>query len=107
MADILQPDILWCGGLTVCMEIARLAHEAGKRVILHTGGRGPFGTAFSFASPSTPWLEYYIEAPPGVPLEQVNQMPGRLFPQNGWLNLPPAKPGFGIMIEEDWLVPYA
>lgn len=105
LADVYQPDILWCGGLTVCMEIARLAHARGKQVILHNGGRGPFGPQFSFASPATPWLEYYIDAAPGVSLEDAGRMPGRRIPQDGQLT-PSHKPGFGIEIEQSWLVPY-
>ncbi|MFP6745538.1 MAG: enolase C-terminal domain-like protein, partial [Alphaproteobacteria bacterium] len=105
LADVYQPDILWCGGMTVAMEIARLAAARGKQVILHNGGRGPFGPQFSFASPTTPWLEYYIDAAPGVSLEDAGRVPGRRIPEGGWLT-PCHKPGFGIEIDQSWLAPY-
>ena len=36
--DILQPDMLWVGGLTACRKIAEMANVAGKQVVLHGGG---------------------------------------------------------------------
>lgn len=105
LADVYQPDIMWCGGLTVCMEIARLAEARGKQVILHNGGRGPYGPQFSFVSPVTPWLEYYIDAAPGVSLDDAGRMPGRRIPNGGQL-APSLEPGFGIEIDQSWLVAY-
>ena len=35
--DILQPDINWCGGLTVSQKVVAAAEAAGTTVILHAG----------------------------------------------------------------------
>lgn len=37
-ADILQPDLNWCGGLSEFMKIVDLADERGVRVVPHAGG---------------------------------------------------------------------
>ncbi len=54
VADILQPDIAWCGGLTTCQRIAAAADAAGVMVLLHGGGNTPFGQHFTYATPSSP-----------------------------------------------------
>ena len=63
VVDILQPDINWCGGLTTCLKITAAAEASGKSVILHGGGRNPYGQHFSYAMSAVPWLEYFIGSP--------------------------------------------
>ncbi len=104
--DILQPDINWCGGLTVCRGIAGAAGAAGVNVILHGGGNTAFGQHFTSATPAAPWCEYFAGSPPGVPLEEVWRLPGQAIPKDGWL-IPSDAPGFGLEIPEEWLVPFA
>ena len=70
LVDIVNPDIMWCGGLTTCIKIAHAAEASGKRVVLHAGGRYAFGHHFSLAMPAVPWLEYFMAAPPGISLER-------------------------------------
>jgi L-rhamnonate dehydratase len=103
--DILQPDINWCGGATVCRRIADAADAAGIEVILHAGGNTVFGQHFSFATPSVPWCEFFVGSDPGVPLEQGWRYPGQALPQDGWLT-PNDAPGFGLEIKEEWIEPY-
>jgi L-rhamnonate dehydratase len=103
--DILQPDINWCGGATVCRRIAAAADAAGISVILHAGGNTVFGQHFSFATPCTPWCEFFVGTDPGVPLEQGWRYPGQPLPQDGWLS-PNDAPGFGLEIQEEWIAPY-
>jgi L-rhamnonate dehydratase len=105
VADILQPDIKWCGGLTTCRKVAAAAEAAGLNVILHGGGSEPFGQHFSYATPSVPWLECYVGTPPGVPLEEAARLPGQAIPKDGWL-IPSDAPGFGLEIPEEWLSPF-
>ncbi len=105
VVDILQPDINWCGGLTTCLKIAHAADAAGKKVILHGGGRNVFGQHFSYALPCVPWLEYFIGSAPGVPLAEAVTIPGQAVAEDGWL-LPADGPGFGHGIEEAWLEPF-
>ncbi len=105
VADILQPDIAWCGGLTTCQRIAAAADAAGVTVLLHGGGNTPFGQHFTYATPSSPWLECFVGPPPGVPLEEGWGLPGQAIPQDGWL-VPSDAPGFGLELAEEWLTPF-
>jgi len=104
-ADILQPDINWCGGLTVCHRIAAAADAAGIAVMLHGGGNVPFGQHFSYATPAVPWLECFVGTPPGVPLAEGWGLPGQAIPQDGWL-VPSDAPGFGLELPDAWLTPF-
>src|SRR5215217_1745327 len=105
VADILQPDINWCGGVTTCRKIAAAADAAGMSVILHGGGNTVFGQHFSFAMPQVPWLECFIGTPPGVPLADNWGLPGQAVPRDGAL-VPSDAPGFGLEIPESWLAPF-
>ncbi len=103
--DILQPDIHWVGGLTAARRIALMADAAGIQVILHGGGMNPYGLHFSAAMPNTPWCEYFIGSAPGVPLREAKPynpdetpVDSHVFPSN--------RPGFGLEIKEEWLVPF-
>ncbi len=103
--DILQPEINWCGGLSTCQKIAAAADGAGISVILHGGGLTAYGQHFTSATPSAPWCEYYVGSPPGVPLEDAQQIPGLAVAKDGYLALSDA-PGFGMEIPEAWLAPF-
>jgi L-rhamnonate dehydratase len=103
--DILQPDILWCGGLTACLKISAAAEAAGMSVILHGGGNNVYGQHYSYAVSTVPWLECFIGTPPGVPLDEGWGLPGQPVPRAGWL-IPSDKPGFGLDIQEDWIGPF-
>ncbi len=105
VADVLQPDINWCGGLSTCRKIAAAADAAGVSVILHAGGLTAFGQHFSAATPAVPWCEYFVGSAPGVPLEELWRLPGLPLPQDGWLT-PSDAPGFGLEIPEAWLMPF-
>lgn len=104
-ADILQPDIEWCGGMSTCRKIAGAADAAGTSVILHAGGNTAFGQHFSVATANVPWCEFFVASDPGLPLEQGRYLPGMAIPQNGWL-APSDAPGFGLEIKEEWLTNY-
>lgn len=103
--DILQPDINWCGGMTTVRRIAAAADAAGLQVILHGGGVTPFGQHFTYATPSSPWCEYFVASPPGVSLEASARLPGQAVPKDGWL-VPSDRPGFGLEIDPAWITPF-
>ena len=104
--DIVQPDLCWCGGLTEALKIYALAEAAGLPTILHAGGSTPFGQHFSIAMPETPMAEYWLASDPGVPLDEVNPIPGMSTPRDGYVR-PSDAPGFGMEIPEDWFVPWS
>jgi L-rhamnonate dehydratase len=103
--DILQPDINWVGGATVCQQIASAAAASGVAVMLHGGGNVPFGQHFSYASAAVPWLECFVGTPPGIPLAECWGLPGQAVPKDGWLT-PSDAPGFGLELQEEWFTPY-
>jgi L-rhamnonate dehydratase len=105
VADILQADIMWCGGATTVQKVCASADAAGIPVIIHGGGNNVYGQHFTYASPATPWLECFIGPPPGVPLEEGWGQPGQAIPKDGWL-VPNDAPGFGLEISPDSITPY-
>jgi L-alanine-DL-glutamate epimerase-like enolase superfamily enzyme len=74
-------------------------------VMLHAGGRNPYGQHFSHALSCVPWLEYFVRGAPGVPLEETIDVPEQKIPKDGWMELDD-RPGFGLGIQESWLSPY-
>ena len=103
LVDILQPDVLWCGGITAAVKICRMAEAAGLSVIAHGGMNYPYGQHLSFAMPAVVWGERSESvSPPGVPLTEMTLLPGTPAIENGYL-VPSDAPGFGIDVDLDWL----
>ena len=113
--DILQADIHWVGGLSECIKIAHLAEAAGLPFLLHTGANDQFGLHFAAACSNMPLVEWFMLTPPGVPLASTvgsdararhyRWPAGRTVPQAGFA-APAEGAGFGLNIDESWLVPY-
>jgi L-rhamnonate dehydratase len=99
-ADIWQPDMQWCGGLTELRWIDALARAHQIPVIPHAGWRG--GAAhFVFANTNTPWCEMFLPWP-GGPKEvyerfeeehQITRGPEGIYMR------PPDRPGFGFELK--------
>ena len=103
LVDILQPDVLWCGGITGVLKVCHIAEAAGLSVITHAGMNYPYGQHLAFAMPAIPWGERSEGvSPPGVPLEEMVQLPGTAVIKDGYL-VPSDAPGFGIEVTEEWL----
>jgi L-rhamnonate dehydratase len=66
-AEIWQPDIHWCGGLTELKHIANLAAAYDIPVIPHVGGTRDC-VHFIMATTNAPWAELFMP-PPGGPKE--------------------------------------
>lgn len=64
-AEIWQPDIHWCGGLTELRHIASLAAAYDTIVIPHVGGTSDC-VHFIMATTNAPWAEMFMP-PPGGP----------------------------------------
>jgi L-rhamnonate dehydratase len=95
-ADIWQPDMNWCGGLTELRRIGALAATHDIPVIPHGGWRGG-GPHYIMATPNSPWCEMFLP-PPGGP-DEVYQ---RFEEENnisrgpeGIYMRPSDRPGFG------------
>ena len=94
--DVLQPDILWVGGVTATTKICHIAEAAGISVIPHGGVNDPYGQHVCYAMPGIPWGEFYVGTAPGAPLTGgPRSTPGMAIPENGRL-VPNPDPGFGI-----------
>lgn len=103
LVDILQPDVLWCGGITAAVRICHLAEAFGLSVIPHASMNYPYGQHLAFAMPAVPWGERSEGvSPPGVPLEEMVALPGTPVIVDGYL-VPSDAPGFGLEIDDAWL----
>lgn len=95
-AEIWQPDIHWCGGLTELRRIAAMAAAYDIPVIPHAGGVQDC-IHFTTATPNAPWAEMFIPPPGGPPevykrYEEDNQV--TRGPEGVYMRASD-KPGFG------------
>lgn len=98
--DVLQPDIMYVGGLTEMLRIAGLAAAHDVPIVPHCGGA--FSYHFAIAQPETPFVEYINLSPAG---EHIVPVLGRLFtgeplPQTGVIALSEA-PGWGLSVNRE------
>lgn len=97
-ADILQPDLLLCGGLMEAKKIAALA-EAEYLTVAPHNPMGPVSTAvsgqFAISTPNFAILEYRIDSKP--PARDLLLQPFRMV--DGYLEVPET-PGLGIELNE-------
>ena len=73
-ADIIQPDVSWCGGITELLRISALADVHGVLVIPH--GSSMFSNHYVITRHNSPFSEYLVASPRG---ETVLPMYGDLF----------------------------
>lgn len=103
LVDILQPDVLWVGGITCATRICHIAEAFGLAVIPHASMNYPYGQHLAYAMPSVPWGERSEGvSPPGVPLGEMVALPGTAVIDNGYL-VPSDAPGFGLNVSMEWL----
>lgn len=98
-ADIIQPDICVVGGLLEMRKIAAIA-EAHYVTVAPHNPMGPLATAvnlhFSASQPNFRILEYRL--PDGAPYVKDPYLP-----KDGYLDLRPDRPGWGVEIDEEAL----
>ncbi|PUB09546.1 enolase C-terminal domain-like protein [Yoonia sediminilitoris] len=58
LADVLQPDVAWAGGITECLRILDMAKAAEVPVILHNTCEQPWALALAAAKQSDPVVEF-------------------------------------------------
>ncbi|QRV87293.1 enolase C-terminal domain-like protein [Ceratobasidium sp. AG-Ba] len=115
--DIIQPDIMWCGGLTELLRIASLASAYDVDVVCH--GSGPYSYHFAVSQSNTPFTEASIigfspndlaselcrviqiicNAPDGKSVKPVfgNLFLNEVMPVNGRIEIEKLDaPGFGL-----------
>ncbi|KAF2868704.1 nucleotide-diphospho-sugar transferase [Massariosphaeria phaeospora] len=95
--DILQPDVMWVGGLTELLKIAAMAAAYDIPVVPHASG--PYSYHFVVSQANSPFQEYLANSPDG---KSVLPVFGDLFinepiPTKGYLDVSVLdKPGFGL-----------
>jgi L-rhamnonate dehydratase len=101
LVDILQPDVLWVGGVTASIKIAAIAESSGREIAMHAGCNDPYGQHLCYALPGNRWGEMFVGASPGGNLMNTYRATsGMALPVNGYL-VPSDAPGFGIEITLD------
>jgi len=99
-ADILQPDVNWCGGITELIKISALADARGVLIVPH--GSSVYSYHFVVTRHNSPFSEFLMMAPKA---DEVIPMFSPLLldeplPLNGRLKLPDT-PGFGVRLNPD------
>ena len=100
-ADLLQPDVTWCGGITEARRIVALGSAYDVPIVPH--GSSIYSYHLQYAFPNLPMSEFILLAPDGA---SISPYFGELFddeplPKNGWVNLDPTKPGFGVTLKKN------
>lgn len=100
--DILQPDVMWCGGLTELLRISAMAAAYDIPVVPH--GSGAYSYHFVITQPHCPFCEYLntsadcTEFPPVFGKMFINEQ----VPINGRIR-PTDEPGWGLKLNRESL----
>lgn len=97
--DILQPDVMWVGGMTELLRIAAHASAYDLPVIPH--GSGPYSYHFIASQTGEAFCEYVAASPDGRSIQPVfgDLFVGEPLPENGRIRLGDA-PGFGMDLRD-------
>ena len=97
LLDILQPDVMWVGGLTELLRIA--AHAAAYDQLIVPHGSGPYSYHFIASQTAPAFCEYVAASPDGQSVQPVfgALFEGEPLPENGRIRLGTA-PGFGMAL---------
>ncbi len=103
LADVVQPELTWCGGLTPALRLADAAAAAGVAVVPHCGG--VFAQHLVAANAGSPFAEFLIGSPDGTEAVPIfgELVTGEPLPEGGVVELGP-EPGFGVRLAETGLV---
>jgi L-rhamnonate dehydratase len=95
-AQIWQPDIHWCGGMTELRRIGALAAAYDIPVIPHGGGARD-SVHFIMATTNSPWAEMFMPAPGGPPEVYKRYEEDNMLTRGpeGIYTRPSELPGFG------------
>lgn len=97
--DIIQPDIMWLGGMTEIVKVAAMASAYDIPVVPHASG--PYSYHFVVSQSNTPFHEYLANSPDGKTVEPVfgDMFLNEPVPTNGYVDVSELdKPGFGLEI---------
>ena len=100
-ADILQPDVSWCGGVTSLRKVAALAAAHELEFTPHRGG-SLYGLPLCLSSTRCNWAESFGTNDSGTELMEAMTAPFK----DGYY-MPSDKPGFGTAITEKMVKEHA
>ncbi len=85
--DILQPDVMWVGGLTELLKIA--AHAAAYDIPVIPHGSGPYSYQFIASQTGPAFCEYVAASADGKTIQPVfgDLFAGEALPVNGRLKI--------------------
>ena len=100
--DILQPDVMWCGGLTELLRISALAAAYDIPVVPH--GSGAYSYHFVITQPHCPFCEYLNTSSDCLSFPAVfgNMFENEILPKNGRVRLTD-EPGWGLRLNREEL----
>jgi L-rhamnonate dehydratase len=102
--DIIQPEMQWCGGYTPTRWIAAMAKPYDMPVIPH--GSSVYNYHFVMSNTNSPYAEY-LSVGKGTDIQPIfSVLEGEPLPVNGKVSLDPGKPGFGVELRRELLVPF-
>ena len=98
--DIVQPDVMWVGGLTELLRVAALANAYDIPVVPH--GSGAYSYHFCITQPQVIFAEYINISPDGRSVAPVfgTMFKNETMPVNGTIKLSD-EPGFGLELNRD------
>lgn len=96
--DIIQPDVMWCGGLTELLRISAMAAAYDIPVVPH--GSGAYSYHFIITQPHCPFCEYLNTSEDCLSFPPVfgNMFKNEILPQNGKIKLTD-DPGWGLKLD--------
>ena len=100
--DILQPDVMWCGGLTELLRISAMAAAYDIPVVPH--GSGAYSYHFVATQPHCPFCEYLNTSTDCLSFPPVfgNMFENEILPKNGKIKLTD-DPGWGLKLNRKGL----
>jgi L-rhamnonate dehydratase len=98
--DIVQPDLMWAGGLTEALRIASVASAFDVTVVPHAGGI--YSYHYAMTQPTIPFVEYCITSPAGDEISPVfgDMFEGEPLALDGTITLSEA-PGWGLRLKPE------
>lgn len=104
--DVVQPDILYLGGISRTLRVCRMAQEAGLPITPHAANLG-LVTLFTMhllraIDGAGKYLEFSIEGPDYYPWQEGLFVQSPYAVTDGYVSVSD-QPGWGIEIDPDWL----
>lgn len=97
--DVLQPDVMWVGGMTELLKVSAMAAAYDLPVVPHASG--PYSYHFVVSQANAPFQEYLANSPDGKSVMPVfgNLFTNEPIPSKGYLDVSELdRPGFGLEI---------